>query len=116
MRWMESPRSSSWISSAPSSVRAARRVACRAGAVHSQAARLAGALLAVLLYERGETAEAERLLDESFKLGAEEGAVDMIIARFVVGARLAVLRGDRAAAAGFSTKVPISPSDCPLRD
>ena len=52
-----------------------------------------------LLYERGETAEAERLLDESFKLGAEEGAVDMIIARFVVGARLAVLRGDRAAAA-----------------
>ena len=79
-------------------VRAARQVACRAGAVHSQAARLAGALLAVLLYERGETAEAERLLDESFKLGAQEGAVDMIIARFVVGARLAVLRGDRAAA------------------
>ena len=85
-------------------VRAARQVACRAGAVHSQAARLAGALLAVLLYERGETAEAERLLDESFKLGAQEGAVDMIIARFVVGARLAVLRGDRAAAGGASRR------------
>jgi ATP/maltotriose-dependent transcriptional regulator MalT len=81
------------------SFRAARQVACGSGAVHSQAARLAGALLAELLYERGETDEAERLLEESFKLGAEEGVVEMINARFVVGARLAVLRGDRAAAA-----------------
>lgn len=79
-------------------LRAARQ-ACRAGGAHSQAARLAGALQAVLLYERGETDEAQRLLSESFKLGAEEGTVDMINARFVVGARLAVLRGDRAAAA-----------------
>jgi ATP/maltotriose-dependent transcriptional regulator MalT len=79
--------------------RAARQVACRSGAAHGQGARLAGALLAELLYERGETDEAERLLAESFKLGAEEGIVDMINARFVVGARLAVLRGDRAAAA-----------------
>ena len=81
--------------------RAARQVmVSRAGAgVHSQGARLAGALLAELLYERGEIADAQRLLDESFKLGAEEGIVEMIIARFVVGARLAVLRGDRAAAA-----------------
>ena len=63
--------------------------------MHGQGARLAGALLAELLYERGGTDEAERLLDESFKLGAEEGIVDMINARFVVGARLAVLRGDR---------------------
>ena len=85
----------------------ARRAVCPRGAAGGvqggggalAGCRLAGALLAVLLYERGETAEAERLLDESFKLGAEEGAVDMIIARFVVGARLAVLRGDRAAAA-----------------
>ena len=79
--------------------RAARQVACRSGAAHGQGARLAGALLAELLYERGETDEAERLLAESFKLGAEEGIVDMINARFVVGARLAVLHGDRAAAA-----------------
>jgi ATP/maltotriose-dependent transcriptional regulator MalT len=79
-------------------LRAARQ-ACRAGAVHSQAARLTAALLAVLLYERGETAEAERLLEESLELGAEEGIVEMINARFVMGARLAVLRGDRAAAA-----------------
>jgi ATP/maltotriose-dependent transcriptional regulator MalT len=79
--------------------RTAQQVSRREGAVHSQAARIAGALLAHLIYERGETAEAQRLLAESFKLGADEGIVEMIIARFVVGARLAVLRGDRAAAA-----------------
>jgi ATP/maltotriose-dependent transcriptional regulator MalT len=79
--------------------RAARQVACRSGTVHSQGARLAGALLAELLYERGETDEAERLLAESFKLAAEEGIVEMINARFVVGARLSVMRGDRDAAA-----------------
>ena len=84
---------------AEQSFRAARQVATSSGAVHSQGARLAGAVLAELLYQRGETGEAERLLDESLKLGAEEGTADMIIPRFVVGARLAVLRGDRAAAA-----------------
>ena len=84
---------------AEQSFRAALQVAYKPGAAYSQGARLAGALLAELLYERGETAEAERLLDESFKLGAEEGIVEMIIARFVVGARLAALRGDRTAAA-----------------
>jgi ATP/maltotriose-dependent transcriptional regulator MalT len=79
--------------------RAAWQVACTPGAVHSQAVRLVGALLAELLYERGDTPEAQRLVDESLKLGAKEGLVEVIIARFVVGARLAVLRGDRAAAA-----------------
>ena len=84
---------------AEQSFRAALQVAYKPGAAYSQGARLAGGLLAELLYERGETAEAERLLDESLKLGAEEGIVEMIIARFVVGARLAALRGDRTAAA-----------------
>jgi ATP/maltotriose-dependent transcriptional regulator MalT len=79
-------------------LRAARQ-ASTGGAVHSQAARLAAALLAVLLYDRGETVEAQRMLDESLELGAEEGIVEMMIARFVVGARLAVRRRDRAAAA-----------------
>jgi ATP/maltotriose-dependent transcriptional regulator MalT len=79
--------------------RTAQQVSSRKGAVNSQAARIAGALLAHLLYERGEIADAQRLLAESFKLGADEGIVEMIIARFVVGARLAALRGDRAAAA-----------------
>jgi ATP/maltotriose-dependent transcriptional regulator MalT/serine/threonine protein kinase len=84
---------------AEQSFRSARQAACRKGAVNSQAARIAGALLAHLIYERGETAEAQRLLEESSKLSAEEGIVEMMIARFVVGARLAVMRGDRAAAA-----------------
>jgi ATP/maltotriose-dependent transcriptional regulator MalT len=79
--------------------RAAQQVASREGTVHLQAARVAGTLLAELLYERGEFAEAQRLVDESFKRGAEEGVVETIIARFVTGARLDVLRGDRAAAA-----------------
>jgi ATP/maltotriose-dependent transcriptional regulator MalT len=89
---------------AEQSFRAARQVVSTSGAVHSQAARLAGALLAEVLYERGEIAEAQRLVDESFKLGAQEGVVEMIFARFVVGARLAVLRGDRAAAAELLDK------------
>jgi ATP/maltotriose-dependent transcriptional regulator MalT len=79
--------------------RTAQQVSCRKGAVHSHAARIAGALLAHLIYERGETADAQRLLAESFKLGADQGIVEVIIARFVLGVRLAVLRGDRAAAA-----------------
>ena len=60
---------------------------------------MAGSLLGELLYERGEVAEAERLLDEGFKLGADAGAVDFKIARYVVGARIKALRGDRDAAA-----------------
>src|SRR5574337_1440797 len=80
--------------------RAARQVESQARAgLHSQPARLAGALLAKLLYERGEIDEARGLLDESFEPGGEEGIVEIIIARFVVGARLAALLGDRGAAA-----------------
>src|SRR5574337_245592 len=79
--------------------RASRQVMTRRGWAHSQGALLAEALLAQLLYERGEIAEAQRSLNESFNLGAEEGGVEMINARFAVGAQLAVLRGDRAGAA-----------------
>src|SRR5574337_365681 len=80
--------------------RAARLAAAQGGAgVHSQAARFADALLAEVLYQRGEIAETRLLLDESLELRPEEGIVEMINARIVVGARLAVLRGDRAAAA-----------------
>ena len=45
------------------------------------------------LYERGETAEAERLLDESYELGSEGGAVDFMIARYVRGARVKAVQG-----------------------
>lgn len=63
-----------------------------------QGARLACALLAEVRYERGDVLEANQLLDDGFQLGAEEGVVDMIKARYVVGARLALLRGERDAA------------------
>ncbi len=82
--------------------RAALRVSIKTGsATKSQAARMASAVLADILYERGQVDESSRLLEESFKLGAEEGAVEMIKARFVIGARVAVIRGDRSAAAAL---------------
>ena len=65
---------------------------------HSHAARLAGALLGQLLYETGDLAEATRLLDESYQFGSEGGGVDYLAARFVIGARIRALHGDRSAA------------------
>ncbi|MEV0294744.1 protein kinase [Nocardia sp. NPDC050710] len=78
--------------------RRAMKVAKQSGGSHSYGARLAGSLLGELLYERGEIAEAERLLDEGYKLGPDAGVVDFKLARYVVGARIKALRGDRAAA------------------
>ena len=63
---------------------------------HSHAARLAGALFGELLYETGELAEATRLLDESYPLGSEGGGVDYLAARYVTGARIKAVQGDRA--------------------
>jgi ATP/maltotriose-dependent transcriptional regulator MalT len=65
---------------------------------HSHAVRLAGALLGQLLYETGDFAEATRLLDESYQFGSEGGGVDYLAARFVIGARIRALHGDRSAA------------------
>ena len=79
--------------------REALQVAKRSGGTQSHATRLACALLGELLYERGDVGEAERLLDESYQLGAEGGQVEFMIARYVTGARIKALRGDRAAAA-----------------
>ncbi|MAU82428.1 MULTISPECIES: serine/threonine-protein kinase [Gordonia] len=70
-------------------------------ATKSQGARLACAVLADVLYERGRVDESRRLIEESSKLGADEGVIDMIKARFIIGARLAVLDGDRAGAAAL---------------
>ncbi|MBF6174840.1 protein kinase domain-containing protein [Nocardia blacklockiae] len=78
--------------------RRALKAAKQSGGTHSYGARLAGSLLGELLYERGEIAEAERLLDEGYKLGPEAGVVDFKLARYVVGARIKALVGDRAAA------------------
>jgi serine/threonine-protein kinase PknK len=79
--------------------RKALRIAKRAGGIHSYPARLASSLLGELLYERGDLDEAERLLDEGYKLGPEGGSVDFKIARYVINARIKALQGDRYAAA-----------------
>jgi ATP/maltotriose-dependent transcriptional regulator MalT len=65
---------------------------------HSYAARLAGALLGELLYETGELAEAAHLIEESYLLGPEGGAVDYLAARYVVGARIKAAQGNPDAA------------------
>ena len=79
--------------------REALQVAKRSGGTHSHAAHAACAYLGELLYERGEVDEAERLLDESYQLGAAGGPVEFMITRHVIGARIKALRGDRATAA-----------------
>ena len=43
-------------------------------------------------------AEATRLLEESYQFGSEGGGVDYLAARFVIGARIRALHGDRSAA------------------
>src|SRR4029079_6177121 len=49
--------------------------------------------------ERGEVDEAERLLGENYQLGTQGGVVDNMIARYVIGARIEAVHGDRVAAA-----------------
>jgi serine/threonine-protein kinase PknK len=79
--------------------RKALKIAKRSSGTHSYTARLASSLLGELLYERGDLDEAERLLDEGYKLGPEGGSVDFKIARYVINARIKALQGDRRAAA-----------------
>ncbi|MDH6280561.1 serine/threonine-protein kinase [Prescottella agglutinans] len=61
--------------------------------IHSHVARLAGALLGCLLYERDRVEEAEKLLDECHELGSEGGAVDFMLLTYGLGARVKSLRG-----------------------
>ncbi|MGV9668158.1 hypothetical protein ACWDUL_38160 [Nocardia niigatensis] len=56
------------------------------------AARLAGALLGDLLYERDELDEAERLLDAAFEPAPTAGSVDFMIAVYVTGAKAKAAR------------------------
>ena len=78
--------------------RKALKIARRAGGGHSYTARLASSALGELLYERGDLTEANRLLEEGYKLGPEGGSVDFKIARYVIAARIKALQGDRYAA------------------
>ncbi len=87
------------ISTAEEQLRQALRTARHGNNRHSTAARLAGALLAEVLYEQNHLIEADRLLDESFLLGYEAGAVDVKTVRYIAGVRVKAALGDRAAAA-----------------
>jgi serine/threonine-protein kinase PknK len=78
--------------------RKALKIAKRSGGSHSYTARLASSALGELLYERGDLEEADRLLEEGYKLGPEGGSVDFKIARYVIAARIKALQGDRHAA------------------
>ncbi|MBV6755897.1 serine/threonine-protein kinase [Rhodococcus opacus] len=86
------------IAAAERSFREGVRIARKLGGRHSQSARLADTLLGGLLYERGEIDEAEQLLDEGNELGGESGLVEFKIHRYVLGARIEALRGDRVTA------------------
>ncbi len=79
--------------------REAWRISRLASGTHSTPTLLAGSVLGEFLYEQGSLEEAERLLDEGYRLGAEGGVVDFKISRYVIGARVKELRGDRVTAA-----------------
>ena len=83
---------------AESWLRKALKFAKRSGGSQSYTARLASSALGELLYERGDLDEADRLLEEGYKLGPEGGSVDFKIARYVIAARIKALQGDRPAA------------------
>ncbi|QYB01142.1 protein kinase [Rhodococcus sp. USK10] len=87
------------ITAAEDHFRAAWDLAVSTVGVHSYAAQLSGALLGDLLYQQGTIEEAERLLDASYRLGAEGGVVDFMLASYGTGARIKALRGDLPAAA-----------------
>ena len=87
------------VDTAAEHFREALALSRRSGGRHSSPALLAGSVRGEFLYERGELDEAARLLDDGYALGAEGGVVDFKIARFVVGARVAALRGNRDMAA-----------------
>jgi serine/threonine-protein kinase PknK len=72
----------------------ARALAQGVAGEHSHAARLAGALVGQLCYERGEIDTAKTLLEECHELGAESGVPDFMIATYSTLARIKVLEGD----------------------
>jgi serine/threonine-protein kinase PknK len=79
--------------------RKGRLLAEQCGAQSSHAARYVGALLAELMYERGEVAEAERLLDDCRRHGPVVGPVDFLVPLYIIGARIDAARGYRDDAA-----------------
>ena len=86
------------VAGAEAHLRHARRIALLPSGRPTYVAKLAGALLGELLYERGQLDQSEMLLDDAYELGAEGGIVDFMLAAFGTGARLKFARGDVAAA------------------
>ena len=85
------------LDEAASTFRSAHALAVAGMGRHSHAARLAEALLGELLVEMNELDEAERLLQDSRKLGVEGGVADFSIATYVGSSRLLAKYGDSAA-------------------
>ncbi|MFX0578468.1 protein kinase domain-containing protein [Nocardia nepalensis] len=79
-------------------LRKAYQVATRGRSSPGMAARLAGALLGELLYERDELDAAEQLLDQALDPTPTAGTVDFFIAIYVAGAKVKAARHDLAAA------------------
>ncbi|WP_431910360.1 LuxR C-terminal-related transcriptional regulator [Amycolatopsis thermoflava] len=87
------------LAAAENHIQSAVLLAQNSAGRRSHAARLAGALLGELHYERGQLDEAERLLAESGELGAESGVVDFMIASYALLGRIKARRGAAGEAA-----------------
>ncbi|MVU80820.1 protein kinase [Nocardia sp. ET3-3] len=86
------------VGAAEQHFRTALQIATTTSGTQSYAARLAGALLGDLLYERDELTAGEQLLDEVHELGIEGGIVEFMMAAYGTGARIKALHGDLDAA------------------
>ncbi|KXF53075.1 hypothetical protein AXA44_45455 [Rhodococcus sp. SC4] len=82
------------IVQAEDNFRQALQVTMKLAGAKSCAARLAGALLGDLLYERGDIDAAEKLLDECYETGGEGAVVDIALAVYGTGSRIKALRGE----------------------
>ena len=82
------------LTEAEADFREALRLGVTLGGSQSRAARLASALLAELLYEKGHDTEAEQLLHENTELRDQGGVVEFMLARYATGARIKALRND----------------------
>lgn len=79
-------------------LRKAMLVAMAGHRTPSLSARLVGALLGEILYERNDIAEAETYLDAAHELGANLGSIDFMIAIYVTGSRAKAALGKFAEA------------------
>jgi len=86
------------VAGAEAHLRHAIRIALLPSGRPTYIAKLAGALLGELLYERGQLDEAEVLLDEASELGDEGGIVEVMLATHRAGAYVKNARGDSAVA------------------